>query len=295
MKLLLTFSNYPAYHRLMRMDKPIGIYLLLWPTFWALWIATEGVPSLHLFTVFTLGVIVMRAAGCVINDYADREIDGHVKRTQQRPIPAGEATAIEALQLFVLLLLIAFALVMTLNIETIVLSFGALILASVYPFMKRYTHFPQVVLGAAFSWSIPMAFMAATAQLPAVVWYLYGANLLWTVAYDTYYAMVDKDDDLKLGVKSTAIAFGRFELQAIVLCQLLTVAIFAVLYHQLGWQWPMDIALTVVIVLFAQQLWQAREKQRDACFRAFLANHYVGLVVFIGLIGQYNLLPLLAN
>lgn len=295
MKLLLTFSNYSAYHRLMRMDKPIGIYLLLWPTLWALWIATEGVPSLHLLLVFTLGVIVMRAAGCVINDYADREIDGHVKRTQLRPIPAGDASANEALQLFVLLILVAFALVLTLNIDTILLSFGALILASAYPFMKRFTHFPQVVLGAAFSWSIPMAFMATTEQLPAVVWYLYGANLLWTVAYDTYYAMVDKDDDIKLGVKSTAIAFGRFELQAIVLCQLATVALFAVLYHRLNWHWPMDIAIILAIILFAQQLWHARGKQREACFHSFLNNHYVGLVIFIGLVGQYNLLPLFTN
>lgn len=288
MKLLLTLSNYSAYHRLMRMDKPIGIYLLLWPTLWALWIATAGQPSLHLLIVFILGVVVMRAAGCVINDYADREIDGHVKRTQLRPIPAGDATANEALQLFALLLLIAFGLVLTLDFKTILLSFGALFLASIYPFMKRYTHFPQVVLGAAFSWSIPMAFMAANGQLTHIAWLLYVSNLIWTVAYDTYYAMVDRDDDLKLGVKSTAIVFGRFDLVAILLCQLMMLLIWSYLYIALNWHWPMIFALGLCGMLFLTQLWQTRHRERNACFTAFLNNHYVGLVLFLGLVAEYT-------
>lgn len=289
MKLELRFDNYSAYHRLMRMDKPIGIYLLLWPTLWALWIATEGQPSLHLLTVFVAGVIVMRAAGCVINDFADRKIDGHVKRTKLRPIPAGEATPTEALQLLTLLIVIAFALVLTMGSATVLLSFGALFLAICYPFMKRFTHFPQVVLGAAFSWSMPMAFMAATGSLPQTVWLLYAANLLWTVAYDTYYAIVDRDDDIKLGVKSTAIAFGRLDLFAIIVCQGLSLALFGYLYTLLGWHWPMFVALLICVALFTQQFWQARERDRDGCFQAFLNNHYVGLVIFLGLVGEYAL------
>lgn len=290
-KLQLSPSNYSAYHKLMRMDKPIGIYLLLWPTLWALWIANEGMPSWHLLMVFCLGVVVMRAAGCVINDYADRKIDGHVKRTQLRPIPAGEATASEALQLFVLLLLIALGLVLTLNFDTILLSFGAVVLAFCYPFMKRYTHFPQVVLGAAFSWSIPMAFVASDQDLTPTVWLLYLANLLWTVGYDTYYAMVDRDDDIQLGVKSTAIAFGRHALFAIVVCQLITLGLFAYLLVDLQWRWPMLVALGLCVVLFGQQRWQTRQRDRNACFQAFLNNHYIGLIIFIGLAGHYYLAP----
>lgn len=287
MTLQLKLSNWRAYSRLMRMEKPIGIYLLLWPTFWALWIAAEGIPQWHFLVVFTLGVVLMRAAGCVINDYADRDFDGHVKRTQMRPIPAGDATASEALQLFALLILLAFLLVLTLDTKTILLSFVALLLAASYPFMKRYTHFPQIVLGAAFSWSIPMAFMAITGELTVTVWLLYIANLTWTVAYDTYYAMVDRDDDIKIGVKSTAIAFGKMDLAAIVFLQGITLACFAAIaeIHQLGW--PFYLALAVSVVLFAKQFWISRERDRDACFKAFLDNHYVGLVIFVGIALHY--------
>ena len=204
----LKWQHREAYKQLMRTDKPIGTLLLLWPTYWALWLANGGLPSWHLFVVFSLGVFVMRSAGCVINDFADRKIDGAVKRTATRPLALGKVSAGEALSLFLGLILIAFVLVLTLNWQTIVLSFGALALASCYPFMKRYTHLPQVVLGAAFSWSIPMAFMASQQQVPMIAWWLFAANLIWTVAYDTMYAMVDRDDDLKLGVKSTAVLFA---------------------------------------------------------------------------------------
>lgn len=287
--LLLRLNNLNAYSRLMRLEKPIGIYLLLWPTLWALWVAADGIPHWHYLLVFILGTIVMRSAGCVINDFADRKIDGNVERTKMRPIPAGEVTAKESLQLFLLLIIIAFLLVLTLDTQTVILSFVGLLLAASYPFMKRYTHFPQVVLGAAFSWSIPMAYMAVIADLPPDVWLLYFANLTWTVAYDTYYAMVDRDDDLKIGVKSTAIAFGNKDLLAIVLLQLLTLWFLVQAHYYLNWHWPMTIALATVATLFVQQFWSARTRDRAACFNAFLNNHYVGLAIFVGLVIEYQL------
>jgi len=283
----LSLSNVSAYSRLMRMEKPIGIYLLLWPTMWALWIAAAGFPDWHLLFVFILGVVIMRGAGCVINDYADREFDGHVERTKHRPIPAGEASATEALQLFGVLIVSAFLLVLTLDIYTIMLSVGGLLLAASYPFMKRYTHFPQIVLGAAFSWSIPMAFMATSGKLDQIVWLLYLANLIWTLAYDTLYAMVDRDDDLKIGVKSTAIAFGRHDLLAVGLCFAATLALFIYLALLLGWHWPVYMAIVVTAFMFCQQIWACRHRDRDACFKAFLSNHYVGLVIFVGLAVEY--------
>ena len=287
--LQLRFNNLNAYSRLMRLEKPIGIYLLLWPTLWALWVAADGIPHWHYLLVFILGTIVMRSAGCVINDFADRKIDGNVERTKMRPIPAGEVTAKESLQLFLLLIIIAFLLVLTLDTQTVILSFVGLLLAASYPFMKRYTHFPQVVLGAAFSWSIPMAYMAVIADLPPDVWLLYFANLTWTVAYDTYYAMVDRDDDLKIGVKSTAIAFGNKDLLAIAILQLLTLWFLVQAHYYLNWHWPMTIALATVATLFVQQFWSARSRDRAACFNAFLNNHYVGLAIFVGLVIEYQL------
>ncbi len=283
----LSFKNYPSYHQLMRLDKPIGIYLLLWPTLWALWIASFGVPHWHYLLVFTAGVILMRSAGCVINDYADRHYDGHVERTAMRPIPAGKVSPTEALQLFFVLIVASFLLVLTLDKEVIFLSIGALLLASAYPFMKRYTHFPQIVLGAAFSWAIPMSFMAVQADLPIEVWILYLANLTWTVAYDTYYAMVDKDDDLKIGVKSTAIAFGKNDLLVIAMLQLSTLWLFAQLHVYLHWHWPMTFALAAVATLFLKQLWNCRQRDKTQCFKAFLDNHYVGLIIFLGLFVEY--------
>ncbi|MDO7653507.1 MAG: 4-hydroxybenzoate octaprenyltransferase, partial [Porticoccus sp.] len=202
----------PDFFRLMRFDKPIGTLLLLWPTLWALWLAAEGIPSTKTLIIFTLGVILMRAAGCVINDFADHRVDAHVERTQNRPIPSGAVSTKEALMLFVLLCSSAFALVLLTNALTIKLAFGGVALAACYPFMKRFTHLPQVVLGAAFAWSIPMAFAAETNQLRMELWALYAAVVLWTVAYDTFYAMVDREDDLKIGVKSTAILFGDMDI-----------------------------------------------------------------------------------
>ena len=200
---------------LTRLDKPIGIYLLLWPTYWALWLAADGFPDWKNLIIFTLGVVLMRSAGCVINDFADRKVDGHVKRTADRPIASGLISPKAALTGFTLMCLVAFVLVLFTNTLTILLSFGGVLLASVYPFMKRYTHMPQLVLGAAFSWSIPMAFAAEAGELPPALWMLYAANLCWTVAYDTWYAMVDRDDDLRIGVKSTAILFGSADLAII--------------------------------------------------------------------------------
>lgn len=211
--------QWQAYWQLARLDKPIGSLLLLWPTLWSLWLAAGGWPGWQLLVVFVAGVWLMRSAGCVINDYADRHVDGHVKRTAARPLPAGRLGGRQALAFFGVLVLAAFALVLTLNRYTILLSLVGLLLAVVYPFMKRITHLPQLVLGLAFSWAIPMAWAAVQGQLGPVTWLLFLANALWTVAYDTYYAMVDRDDDLRIGVKSTAILFGRHDRHIIVALQ----------------------------------------------------------------------------
>ncbi len=273
--------------QLMRLDKPIGIYLLLWPTLWALWIAGKGSPSLLNIAIFVIGVFLMRAAGCVINDFADRKVDGHVKRTEQRPLVSGKISAKEALVLFAVLVGASFALVLLTNATTIWLSFGGLALAACYPFMKRYTYYPQVVLGAAFSWGMPMAFTAENGDLPAAAWLLYIANLLWTVGYDTYYAMVDREDDLKIGVKSTAVLFGDADriiivtLQGLALgCLLLAGARFelgACFYAGLG----------VAALCFAWEFWSTRSRDRDACFKAFLHNHWAGLAIFVGIVADY--------
>lgn len=278
----LRWSHWPWYRQLMRLDKPIGIYLLLWPTWWALWLAADGVPPWSLWLVFTLGVVLMRSAGCVINDYADRNFDGAVSRTQQRPLAAGKVSAAEALQLFGCLLLLAASLLLLLNWQTALLSLGAVALAALYPFMKRYTHLPQLVLGAAFSWGMPMAFMAIQLQLPVVVWWLYLANLCWTVAYDTYYAMVDQPDDERVGIKSTAILFGRFGFAAVLLLQGLTLLLlwYVGVLAQLGLWY--QLALLLCLPLFGYQFWLARQNLQG-CFQAFLHNHYVGLLIFIGL------------
>ena len=273
--------------QLMRLDRPVGTLLLLWPTLWAVWIAGNGSPSVRTVIVFTLGVIVMRAAGCVINDFADRNIDGHVKRTEARPLATGALSGKQALMLFAGLAAVAFVLVLFLNTFTILLSFGGLALAVLYPFMKRYTHLPQVVLGAAFSWAIPMAFAAETDSLPAIAWLLYTANLLWTVAYDTEYAMVDRDDDLKIGVKSTAILFG--EMDRLMIGTLQAMALFALwlLGRQLGFGGFWLAGLGVAAGLFVYQHWLMRERSRDGCFQAFLNNQWVGLAVLVGLLVDY--------
>lgn len=289
---MLTAEKVNAYVRLMRADKPIGIYLLLWPTVCALLIAAEGLPSLHILLVFTLGVIVMRSAGCVINDYADRHVDGDVERTVQRPLVSGEILEKEALFFFIILILIAFLLVLTLNWQTILLSTVALVLASSYPFMKRYTHLPQVVLGAAFGWSIPMAFMAVSEALPWWAWIFFAANLLWTVAYDTMYAMVDRKDDLRIGVKSTAILFGQYDRLIVGILQILTVSLLLIVGIAKEFIWPFYLALLLASLLFVYQQWLIRHRAGTECFHAFLNNHYVGMILTAGIAGHYIIINL---
>ncbi|MFJ2332233.1 4-hydroxybenzoate octaprenyltransferase [Pseudomonas helleri] len=275
--------------QLTRMDKPIGIYLLLWPTLWALWIAAKGVPSLGILLIFVFGVILTRAGGCVINDFADRKVDGHVKRTEQRPLVSGKITSKEALVFFALLMGISFLLVLCTNATTVWLSFGGLALAASYPFMKRYTYYPQVVLGAAFSWGMPMAFTAQTDSLPAAAWLLYIANLLWTVAYDTYYAMTDRDDDLKIGVKSTAILFGDADRVIILGLQGLSLGcllLAGVQFDLGGW---FHLGLLVAAGCYLWEFWYTRNREPQRCFQAFLHNHWAGLAIFVGIVLNYAL------
>ncbi|GEA09073.1 4-hydroxybenzoate octaprenyltransferase [Alteromonas sp. KUL42] len=284
---MMTTYNLNAYVRLMRLDKPVGIYLLLWPTLWALLIASQGLPAWDITLIFVAGVVVMRSAGCVINDYADRKVDGSVKRTAQRPLATGEVTAKQALQLFGALVAIAFILVLFLNWQTIALSVAALLLASSYPFMKRYTHLPQVVLGAAFGWAIPMAFMAVLETIPVYGWWLFVANLTWTVAYDTMYAMVDRDDDLQIGVKSTAILFGKNDVRIVMGLQVVTLAILIGVGQAIAASWPYYTALAFAALLCVRQYQLIRRRQREGCFTAFLENHYMGLVITLGVLLQF--------
>ncbi|HCN64700.1 MAG TPA: 4-hydroxybenzoate octaprenyltransferase [Pseudomonas sp.] len=275
--------------QLTRMDKPIGIYLLLWPTLWALWIAAKGVPSLGILLIFVFGVILTRAGGCVINDFADRKVDGHVKRTEQRPLVSGKISSKEALVFFALLMGISFLLVLCTNATTVWLSFGGLALAASYPFMKRYTYYPQVVLGAAFSWGMPMAFTAQTDSLPAAAWLLYIANLLWTVAYDTYYAMTDRDDDLKIGVKSTAILFGDADRVIILGLQGLSLGcllLAGVQFDLGGW---FHLGMLVAAGCYLWEFWYTRNREPQRCFQAFLHNHWAGLAIFVGIVLNYAL------
>ncbi|KJG14006.1 4-hydroxybenzoate polyprenyltransferase [Photobacterium iliopiscarium] len=280
---MLEITKARAFWQLARFDRPIGSLLLLWPTLWALFLAGDGFPKVDVLVVFVLGVVFMRAAGCVINDFADRNVDGHVKRTANRPMPSGKVSEREALGLFILLVLVSFLLVLTMNNLTIMLSVVAVMLAAAYPFMKRYTHLPQLVLGAAFGWSIPMAYAAQSGTLPTVAWLLFVANILWTVAYDTLYAMVDRDDDIKVGIKSTAILFGRFDKLIIGILQLVTImlliAIGGLLHLNQGYYW----ALLVASALFVYQQMLIQGRQREQCFKAFLNNNYVGMVIFIGI------------
>ncbi|SHF46390.1 4-hydroxybenzoate octaprenyltransferase [Vibrio gazogenes] len=280
----MTVSKAKAYWQLMRMDRPIGSLLLLWPTLWALILAAEGIPDLNVLFVFVLGVVFMRSAGCVINDFADRHVDGHVQRTQMRPLPAGLVTEKEAVGLFLILSLFSFALVLTMNKLTIQLSFAAIVLAFIYPFMKRYTHLPQVFLALAFSWAIPMAWAAQSNSLPGVVWFIFLINSVWTVAYDTQYAMTDREDDLKIGVKSTAVLFGRFDkliigaLQLITLLMLIGVGVMYQLSAIFYW------SVLIVSGLFVYQQHLIRHRQRTQCLQAFLNNNYVGMVITAGLL-----------
>ncbi len=275
------------YWLLARFDRPIGTLILLWPALWALWLASNGKPDLVVLTVIILGVIVMRAAGCVINDYADRDFDPHVERTKQRPIAAGNISPKAALIFFAVLCLVAFGLVLLLNTFTILLSFVGVFLAASYPFMKRYTHLPQAYLGIAFGWAVPMAFAAQLNTIPLVAWVLYLAVILWALVYDTMYAMVDKDDDLKIGVKSTAILFGNYDhhimsaLQLIILLLLILVGQM----QQLGSFYYASLIAAAGFSIYQQKLIFHREK--SACFKAFLNNNWFGLAVFIGLVLDY--------
>ncbi len=282
--ILRQFPQFTPYAQLMRLDRPVGTLLLLWPTLWALWLAAKGMPTPTLLLIFCSGVFVMRAAGCVINDVADRNFDGHVQRTADRPLAAGRTSALRALLLFAGLCLIAFLLVLGTNPLCIQLAFAGLALAVLYPFMKRYTHLPQVVLGAAFSWAIPMAWAAEANSLDATCWLLFAANLLWTVAYDTQYAMVDRDDDLKIGVKSTAILFGRWDNRAILLLQGAFVLCLLLLarWQQLGILFHLGLLLATLLFVHQARLTAGRE--RDACFRAFRNNNWVGAVITAALL-----------
>ena len=275
------------YWVLARFDRPIGTLILLWPALWALWLASDGKPDILALTVITLGVIVMRAAGCVINDYADRDFDPHVERTKTRPIAAGKIKPKSALIFFVVLCAIAFGLVLLLNTLTIELSFIGAFLAASYPFMKRYTHLPQAYLGIAFGWAVPMAFAAQMNTIPPVAWVLYLAVTLWALVYDTMYAMVDKDDDLKIGVKSTAILFGNYErhIMAVLQCVILLLLFIVGELQNLGTFYYLSLLIAAGFSVYQQKLIFHREK--TACFRAFLNNNWFGLVVFLGLLLHY--------
>lgn len=272
------------YALLARLHRPIGNFLLLWPTLWALWLAAGGWPDLQVLVVFVLGVLVMRAAGCVINDYADRNLDGHVERTRDRPMAQGRVSGTEALILFAVLCLLAFGLVLLMNRLTILLSLVGVLLAASYPFMKRYTHVAQLHLGVAFGWAVPMAFAAQTGQIDPVAWWLFAATVIWALVYDTQYAMVDRDDDIRIGIKSTAILFGRFDRLAIGVCQLLMLSLLLVVGWQCGLGTPYWLALVLAGLLFIRQQWLIRDRQRAACFRAFLDNNWLGGVIFAGVV-----------
>jgi len=275
------------YALLMRLHRPIGTLLLGWPTLWALWIAGQGRPDWRVLLVFVLGVLLMRSAGCVINDYADRDLDPHVERTRDRPIAAGRVSPREALVLFAVLCLVAFALVLTLNRLTIALSVVGAFLAATYPFLKRYTHLPQFYLGMAFGWGIPMAFAALTGDVPPVAWVLFAANIAWAVAYDTAYAMVDRDDDLKVGVKSTAILFGRYDRLMVGVHHVVTLALLTAVGFMAGRGPLYHAGLVVAAGIAVYQQYLIRDRSRDGCFRAFLNNNWFGAAVFAGLVFDY--------
>lgn len=269
---------------LTRMDRPIGALLLLWPTWWALWLAASDFPPVKLLVIFTVGVFAMRAAGCAINDFADRKLDPQVARTAGRPLASGRVTPREALIIFASLLVLSFVLVLFTNALTIKLSFVGAALAAIYPFTKRYTHLPQVVLGAAFGWSIPMAFAAVSNAVPPVGWLLFIANILWSVIYDTQYAMVDRDDDLKAGAKSTAILFGDADLPilGILMATFLLAMLFVGQRASLGW--PYWLSLVAAAGQFGHQLWKIRTREREACLTAFRNNNWLGMVLWIGIV-----------
>jgi len=273
-----------AYFRLMRFDKPIGIYLLLWPTLWGLFLAKRGIPDIDLLIIFTLGVILMRSAGCVINDFADRKIDKFVMRTKNRPLTSGEVSEKGALILFSFLILMSFGLVLMTNFLTVQLSIVAVFLATLYPFVKRWSNLPQFVLGSAFAMSVPMAFSATLDEIPFSAWLVFLATIIWTVIYDTIYAMVDREDDLKINVKSTAILFGKYDLIIIFLLHLLLIALLVMISQefQMGNYFNMAIVLATLLMIYHQHL--IKDRDRAKCFKAFLNNHYIGIVILLGIV-----------
>ena len=281
--------QWPRYVALTRLNRPIGIFLLLWPTWWALLIAGDGRPDAWIVVVFTLGVVLMRSAGCVINDFADRGFDGHVRRTRARPLAAGAVRPQEALALFLVLCIAAFALVLTTNLYTILLSFAGVVLAATYPFAKRYTYLPQFHLGLAFGWGIPMAFAAQTGSVPPTAWLLLIVNVLWSVVYDTMYAMVDREDDIRIGVKSTAILFGEADRLIIGILQASMLGTLWLLGANLDLAWPFYAGLLAAAALFAYHQYLIRKREPEGCFRAFLHNNWAGMAIFAGLLASYLL------
>ena len=284
-------SQLRNYGKLMRVDKPIGSWLLLWPTLWALWLAGEGTPDQGLFVIFVAGVFVMRSAGCVLNDFADRKIDPYVERTRTRPLATGAVAPLEALTLFVALGLIAIGLATMLNQQAQILAAVGAVLTVVYPFIKRYMSIPQFVLGAAFGWAVPMAFAAQTGETPELAWLVFGIAVVWAVIYDTFYAMVDREDDVKIGVKSTAILFGEVDLFVIAGLQLVMLLglVFVGFRAELGFWYYLSVA--VAAAMMGWHLWLARDRQPAGCFEAFLKNHLIGMVVFIGIVLHYTFNP----
>lgn len=283
----LVVDRLQQYWLLARFDKPIGILILLWPALWALWVASDGKPDLFVLFIICSGVVLMRAAGCVINDYADRDFDPHVERTRQRPIAAGKVSPKEALIVFVVLCLTAFVLVLQLNFMTIMLSFIAAFLAASYPFMKRYTQLPQAYLGIAFGFAVPMSFSAQINEIPTVAWIMYLTVMLWALVYDTMYAMVDKEDDLKIGVKSTAILFGDKDREIMAILQLIIIALLVVIgqMQQLGAFYYAGVVVAFLLSVYQQKLIFNRDK--NLCFKAFLNSNYFGLAIFVGLVLDY--------
>jgi len=280
----VTFSQrINAYEKLMRLDKPIGILLLLWPALWGLWFARRGVPNFDILLIFFVGTVLMRSAGCVVNDFADRKFDPHVERTRDRPLAAGLIKPPEALALAAVLMLIAFALVLQLNRLTVMLSFAAVGLAVIYPFLKRVFSFPQAWLGIAFGFAIPMAYAAQQGRIPAVAWVLLIANMFWAIAYDTEYAMVDRDDDRRIGVKSSALLLGRYDVAGVMAAH----AVFLIMMAGIGWWQRLGIlyfcGVAAAVVLVSYQYRLIRGRDRSLCFRAFLHNNWVGLAIFAGL------------
>lgn len=279
-----------AYAQLMRLDKPVGTLLLVWPTLAALWIAAEGVPPLPILLAFVVGTFVMRSAGCVINDIADRDFDGRVARTHDRPLPEGRVSLVEAFALFGGLLVLALAIVMTLNTATQLLAAAGVLITIAYPFLKRWTHWPQIVLGAAFSWGIPMVFTAVTGSVPGIAWVLFAASALWIIAYDTQYAMVDRRFDIEIGLKSSAILFAGRDRAIIGALQCGTLALLLVAGAQAGFRHAFFAALAAVAALFVYQQWLIREREESACFKAFRNNVWVGFALFAGAAIEYQAL-----